>query len=240
VTWDRSINTIANAHCTICGGRGLRDACQPCGCVLRAIFRACYARFQQQATGPFRRPSTYVADFVLVGQRALADSPLELAIFKAHFLLAGDWKICCRQMKIDRGPFFHAVYRISEKLGRVYAELQPYPLYPTRQYFAPKHGHTGPCQVPAPARRDSGPVRPPLAPRQPQARPAPALVPVASVANVEPVIIDPKAFARARFADGATTRSIAAALTGQGIPAPNSASRWGIQAVRRILLDKAA
>jgi hypothetical protein len=36
---------------------------------------------------------------------------------------------------MDRGNFFHALYDIEEKLGRVYAELKPYPLYPLRDYF---------------------------------------------------------------------------------------------------------
>lgn len=50
--WTRS-ETIALAlpACTLCGGSGLRldrwKESQPCKCVLRAIFRACYARFQQ-------------------------------------------------------------------------------------------------------------------------------------------------------------------------------------------------
>jgi hypothetical protein len=33
------------------------------------------------------------------------------------------WKLCCRQLGTDRGNFFHAVYRIEQKLGRVFAEL---------------------------------------------------------------------------------------------------------------------
>ena len=38
-------------------------------------------------------------------------------------------------MKIDRGTFFHAVYRIEQKLGRVFRELQPYSLFPLDEYF---------------------------------------------------------------------------------------------------------
>jgi hypothetical protein len=36
---------------------------------------------------------------------------------------------------MDRGDFFHAVYRIEQRLGRVFAELQPYPLFPLNEYF---------------------------------------------------------------------------------------------------------
>lgn len=236
MTWDRSVSVIANAHCTVCGGRGLKAPGQPCGCVLRAVWCACYARFRQQTAGRFRRFSTFDADFCLVGKRALADSPLELAVFKAHFLLASDWKLCCRQMNIDRGTFFHAVYRVQERLGRVYAELKPYPLYSPREYFGFHLSNVNPC-VPVVVRIGPGPLRPPLAqPQQPQASPAPAR------AHVVPVPVPPidiAAHVRTRFKEGGSIRSIAADLTRLNVPAP-SGERWGISAVRRVLLSKAA
>ena len=46
-------------------------------------------------------------------------------IFRFHFLLGADWKLCCRRLNIDRGTFFHAVYRIEQKLGRAYREIRP-------------------------------------------------------------------------------------------------------------------
>jgi hypothetical protein len=36
---------------------------------------------------------------------------------------------------MERGDFFHAVYRIEQRLGRVFAELEPYALYPLSEYF---------------------------------------------------------------------------------------------------------
>jgi hypothetical protein len=36
---------------------------------------------------------------------------------------------------VDKGNFFHSVYRIQQKLGRAYRELEPYPLYPLSDYF---------------------------------------------------------------------------------------------------------
>jgi hypothetical protein len=36
---------------------------------------------------------------------------------------------------MDRGNFFHAIYRIEKLLGRAFSELQPYPLYPLDEYF---------------------------------------------------------------------------------------------------------
>jgi hypothetical protein len=37
---------------------------------------------------------------------------------------------------LDRGTLFHMVYRVEEKLGRAFAELKPYPLFPVADYFA--------------------------------------------------------------------------------------------------------
>lgn len=36
---------------------------------------------------------------------------------------------------MDRGNFFHEVYRIQQKLGRIYRELEPYSLFPLDEYF---------------------------------------------------------------------------------------------------------
>ena len=67
-------------------------------------------------------------------------------MFRYHFLLGADWKLCTRKLDIDRGNFFHAVYRIEQKLGRVFRELEPYSLFPLDEYF---HGpaRMGPVQA---------------------------------------------------------------------------------------------
>lgn len=156
--WTRS-DTLALAapQCAFCHGLGLRDGqddrVEPCNCVLRQIFRDCYTRFRlcvsqdksisrsrlELVLGSHsnytwgRKDEEYIADFCLVTQRSLTDS--EHRFFKIHFLLGADWRLCCRKLNIDRGIFFHHVYRIEEKLGRVYRELQPYGLYPLEEYF---------------------------------------------------------------------------------------------------------
>ena len=236
MTFDRSVSAIARTLCRTCNGSGLRAVGQPCNCVLRNIFRACYARFRQQAEGRFRRPSTYVADFVLVGQRALKDSPVELGVFKFHFLLAGDWKMCCKRLGISRGDFFHAVYRTEEQLGRAYAELTPYALYPLREYTGFHLPNVQPCPVSVSVRRDAGPVRPPLAARaEPTQTPCTPRVVPAPV----PAVVNIREYVRGRFRSGLSTRAIAADLDRSKIPAPKG-EKWGIAAVRAILLGKVA
>ena len=59
----------------------------------------------------------------------------EHRLFRYHFLLGADWKLCCRRLGLDRGLFFHLIYRIQAKLGRAFAETLPYPIYPVQDYF---------------------------------------------------------------------------------------------------------
>ena len=156
--WTQSDTLALALHsCTSCHGVGLRSnkgKPTPCHCVLRAIFRACYSRFRQciekeklqgQASldlargGRDRRPvwgrknEEYCADFILVTRRTLSEE--EYKLFNYHFLLGADWQLCARKLKMDRGTFFHAVYRIQQKLGRKYRELEPYALFPLDEYF---------------------------------------------------------------------------------------------------------
>ena len=156
--WSRT-DTIALAKhaCVQCHGIGLHlgrgGKLTPCSCVLRAIFRACLTRFRHCATKEKymskislefipgrdrnlswgRKDEEYMADFILVSKRTLSE--FEYQVFRFHFLLGADWKLCCWRLKIDRGNFFHAVYRIQQILGRTFRELEPYSLFPLDEYF---------------------------------------------------------------------------------------------------------
>ena len=181
--WDRSETIgLAKEFCVTCKGEGrkpnLKGRETPCNCVLRAIFRACYARFRHCATKEkfmskvslvpcrgkesrmtfARLDEDYMADFCLVSRRTLCAFDYE--VFRNHFLLGADWRLCCRQMKCDRGTFFHSVYRIQRQLGRVFREMEPYGLYPVSEYFAGKIQKTNVVIMPAPAKPLA--VRPPL------------------------------------------------------------------------------
>jgi hypothetical protein len=80
-----------------------------------------------------RKDEEFIADFSLVSRRTLNED--EYRLFRYHFLLGADWKLCTRKLGIDRGNFFHSVYRIEQKLGRMFRELEPYPLFPLDDYF---------------------------------------------------------------------------------------------------------
>jgi len=179
--WTRSETlALAAPGCTTCLGLGLRtgrhERTHPCNCVLRAIFRACYRYFRDcmsrekyisrvtldPVPGKDRRGSwgrkseEFAADFCLVSKRTLDEQ--EYALFRYHFLLGADWKLCCRKLKTDRGNFFHSVYRIEQKLGRVFRELEPYSLYPISEYLHGPAKGVGSCL----ASNNILPIRPPL------------------------------------------------------------------------------
>jgi hypothetical protein len=124
----------------------------PCACVFRSVFRVCLRRFREcvlfekytstvswdyfpsggrRVVG--RKKEEYMADFCLIAKRLL--TPDELRIMRYYHLLGADWKLCIHRLGMDRGSFFHIVYRIEEKLGRAYAETEPYALFPPAEYF---------------------------------------------------------------------------------------------------------
>ena len=158
MNWNRSETIgLAKTTCTHCHGYGMRLRRNheegPCDCVFRAIFRACYARFcylaeqekyvsrvklelcsgKDRSITYGRRIEEYLADFCLVSRRTL--NSREYDVFRFHYLLGAEWPLCCRRLKIDRGVFYHIVYRIEQKLGRVFRELEPYCLFPLEEYF---------------------------------------------------------------------------------------------------------
>jgi hypothetical protein len=103
-----------------------------------------------------RKDEEFIADFLLVSKRALSSA--ENQLFRFHFLLSADWHLCCRRLNLEKGVFFHAVYRIEQKLGRIFRELQPYPLYPLDEYFNGITLEHRALRVTVP----SGALRPPL------------------------------------------------------------------------------
>lgn len=156
--WTRSETlALADNKCTHCHGLGLRaergGKSSPCACVFRKIFRICLKHFRHcqtrdrytarihlgrapgvQGQYKFGMPhEEWCADFVLIARRVL--SARQYAIFRFHYLLGADWKLCCRRLKIDRGTFFHECYRIEERCGRTFREVSPYALFPIDAYF---------------------------------------------------------------------------------------------------------
>jgi hypothetical protein len=153
---------LARANCAYCAGSGVRPGRRageehPCACVYRAVFKTCYLRFRECCSmgkyvstvslewtnGPIgkryygRKLEEYMADFCVVSRRVLDDEQYRL--FRYHYILGADWKLCVRILKMDKGDFFHKVYRIEEILGSTFYHLEPYPLFPLYEYFGPSN-----------------------------------------------------------------------------------------------------
>ena len=159
MNWDTlDLHELGQRSCYACEGSGARltkkGEIRPCSCALRSIFRACYEGYRQ-CVKPERRLSQvsyretplgkshrgtwsrkeeeYIADFETVSRRHLDE--WHYKVFRYHFLLGADWRLCRRKLGIDKGSFFHVIYRIEQRLGRVFFELEPYALYPPYDYF---------------------------------------------------------------------------------------------------------
>jgi hypothetical protein len=190
--WNRSeaIGT-SSMTCAHCHGEGLRrytrkrGSSKPCNCTLRGVFRVCLAKFRECVEKPKhlsratlqtcsgqqgyrvwgRKDEEYMADFYLLAKRNLDEEHFK--IFKFHFLLGADWRLCCRRLNMDRGNFFHSVYRIQQQLGLAFRETKPYALFPLDEYF----GGTIQKAVPGPMPPSSKVLQMPLAKMRKSLRP---------------------------------------------------------------------
>ncbi|MDX2267936.1 MAG: hypothetical protein NW208_07510 [Bryobacter sp.] len=149
---------MASASCVFCRGLGLRKTERkgeerPCGCVFRAIFRACFSRYRyclettgrlrptamEMVPGPRgwkyygRKYEEFIADFEIIARRTLTD--IEQKVFHWYFQQGCDWKVCTAKIGINRAKLFYTAYAVQEKLGRAFRETQPYGLFPLDEYF---------------------------------------------------------------------------------------------------------
>jgi hypothetical protein len=142
--------------CVFCHGLGSTgEEGHTCKCVWRSVFSACLQAFKEAdieerhhvsqfvyesghaRTRPNYRMYEFAADFLRVSRLALLGHDLEWKVFRLHMLHGVDNKTCCLRLKIDRGTFFHKVFWIQVRLGRAFAELSPYALFPVGEYLQP-------------------------------------------------------------------------------------------------------
>lgn len=250
--------SLALDSCTSCHGLGtlshhFDSLDTPCNCVFRGIFRVVLRKIRHIEAGWHitpqislrafgrgqgertigRRNEEFSADVYLVAKRTLTDLK-DWDLFRFYHLLGADWKLCSRKLNLSRGNFFHAVYRVEEKLGLVFSTLKPYALYPVDEYFAKITRAVDVRPLPIPAERypNGIPLRPPLA--IPHARPAPALAPAPTMPPME--LMDTDSFVRSEFIRGLTLRSIGESLQRRGYAPPNGVCWTGLDD-KRILLN---
>lgn len=155
-TWTAA---LANPRCPVCFGAGhyavRREMCR---CVASGVFRLCYERFREYASpdcacratvappvASFPTPrgtwgiaeKEFVADFLALAESALDAN--EYRLFRWRYLLGADIPLIRRKLKLpplaDRGLAYKCEL-IEQKLGRRFATIMPYPLFPIDEYLA--------------------------------------------------------------------------------------------------------
>jgi hypothetical protein len=81
-----------------------------------------------------RRGEEFRADMLLLARRSLREQ--DLWLFEGHYLAGWPWRPCSQALGLSRQAFFREIYILAERMGRLMAELQPYPLWPIHEYFA--------------------------------------------------------------------------------------------------------
>ena len=150
---------LADSHCHHCEGYGLllvpRRHYPVCNCVYRAVFRRVLGKYRASDIGGRNvmvvshhgitnsfPAQEYRADFELTCSRLLRKDPMQWYVWRLHVLDKVQWKPCIGMLevilkkKVDRGTFFHAVYRVETTCGKELIQMLPYPLYPIDVYFS--------------------------------------------------------------------------------------------------------
>jgi hypothetical protein len=147
---ERDWIALANSdmQCRQCFGSG-RRARSVCNCVHRSIFSQCLERYILCAENSERfnriavlevsaggrllvglKCAEYAADFELAARRVL--TPRQQELLRIHFLESKPWKEAAPLLRMNRGEFFHEVYRTESILGK---ELARAGVYPLDEYF---------------------------------------------------------------------------------------------------------
>lgn len=150
---------LADSHCAVCDGVGqvpTKWGIDTCPCVHRTVFQICLNKWRtivdleqmEQKTSTavhrtsdgksssmsFGRPrEEYVADFEALAKRTL--DARGMFILRCHLLYGAPWFEVAPKLGLNKGNFYHEVYRVRAKLGRVFRDVRPYPLYPLDEYF---------------------------------------------------------------------------------------------------------
>jgi len=250
---------LATLGCSHCGGCGLDDG-EMCQCVLRRICRCVVAKVHEleavignihgipldvtSVPQGYRqrglRAVEYIADVYNVARRALPD-PAAFFTFKHHIIGKREASWCWARLGIAKHTFWYRTYAIEAKLGRVFLELKPYPLFPTNRYFDTRLEKVQPCAV-RPMRYENGvPLRAPLRVPERVAMPSGPMLVVIPAPPVPPKPVlsmdaaSAVAFMRKNFRAGRGLYRIARDLCSLA-PAPNG-DRWRPCDVRRALLE---
>lgn len=159
----RSHLALSSPSCHNCHGVGSYLANNHpvvCNCVLRSVFRRTLSKYREfQLAVPWLRLNVghdataysfptveFIADFERVANATLHG--LEAFVMRYHFYRGFQWRECIsifthrHHVKVDRGLFFHAIYRVEQKLGRRFLLSPGAELYPVGKYLGATGTHT--------------------------------------------------------------------------------------------------
>jgi hypothetical protein len=179
--WETLARSAAAPDCHRCEGSGFAYH-RLCDCAERGIYRACLKRYlmcryrsqhscsktflargqARSGQASWSRPiEEYAADFELVARRVLGEAGYRR--WRRHEIDGEPWT----KSTLGRVHLYQWLYRAQGELGRAFACIEPYPLYPVEHYFsATDRGPREPGPGIALARRRPAPLRAPLAPAE--------------------------------------------------------------------------
>lgn len=125
---------LSRYQCAICNGTGLTGSAQQltCGCVNRGAFCSVVRRVVAIRASEFGYPGPrrgarnwswprleLCADVERIARKHL--TPVEWKVFRLNSLEGWDWHTGVRQTGLNKGDYFHAIYRIQAKLGAAFS-----------------------------------------------------------------------------------------------------------------------
>ena len=152
----RRAASLATHNCFVCHGRGIRSGTdrELCDCVCRAVFRRCHSKFRQCVKAdPFsrlvsfdrlrsgvdrrlswaRRNEDFCADFHAAGLRVLSGHYSRL--FSFYHLHGATHELLLRRLGIQPRTLRLWISEVEVAVGRQIAHMQPYSLFPPREYM---------------------------------------------------------------------------------------------------------
>jgi len=130
--------SLDRTHCSACRRVLERSSgAAVCECVHRQVFSTVLARYRQYGHDQVRHARRYHqlefrADVELIARRWLDDA--HLAVFRACYIDNLEGPPAYARAHQSRGAFYNHLYRLQAHLGRIFAELQPYGLFPPHAY----------------------------------------------------------------------------------------------------------
>lgn len=135
-----ALRNVSRLNCPRCVGFGSYSAkghLKPCSCSTLFIFRMVTTIYLllRDYQGNCSHFGSYAATEFLADVSSVSRACATPAIFHDHIVNGKPYAECCRRLSVNRGTFFHSLYRMEDELGQLYLKEGLYPIY---DYFRTK------------------------------------------------------------------------------------------------------